>query len=49
MDSPIDRRDGGGFSTGFIWLLIGNMLCGIWLDYMIESKHEYVLSVSWYV
>ena len=49
MDSLINRRDDVGFSIRFIWYLIDNMLCEIWLDYMVESKHDYVLSDIWWV
>ena len=48
-DSLINRRDDVRLSIGFIWLLICDMLCGRWLDYMIESKHDYVLRDIWLV
>ena len=47
MDSPINRQDAVRFSIGFIWLLSCSMLHGVWCDYMIESKHDYVLGDIW--
>ena len=45
--SLVNRRGASRSLIWFIWLLIGNMLCGIWFDYMIRLKHEYVLSDMW--
>ena len=44
MDSLINRRDAVKFSIGFMWLLSCSMLHGVGCDYMIESKHDYMLS-----